>query len=73
MFLGEYQHSLDAKGRVILPSKFRVQLEAGCVLTKGQDRCLTVYPRQMWDRKVATMQEARLSNSQVRNFQRFLF
>lgn len=73
MFLGEYQHALDVKGRVILPSKFRARLDEGCVLTKGQDHCLAVYPREVWDRKVAALSEARLTNSQVRNFSRFIF
>jgi MraZ protein len=73
VFLGEYQHSLDAKGRVILPSKFRARLETGCVLTKGQDRCLTVYPREEFDRKVARLSEARSSSSQVRDFNRMFF
>jgi MraZ protein len=44
MFLGEYQHSLDAKGRVILPAKYRDQLREGAVVTKGKDGCLGVYP-----------------------------
>jgi MraZ protein len=44
MFLGEYQHSLDAKGRVILPAKFREQLEGGAVMARGLDGCLMVYP-----------------------------
>ena len=50
MFLGEYQHSLDAKGRVILPSKYRARFAEGLVLTKGQENCLYVYPREEWDR-----------------------
>ena len=48
MFLGEYQHSLDAKGRVILPARFRDQLEGGAVMAKALDGCLAVYP----DRRV---------------------
>lgn len=73
MFLGEYQHSLDAKGRVILPSKFRARLDAGCVLTKGQDGCLYVYPREEWDRLAHQLSEARLSSQQARNFNRLFF
>jgi len=73
MFLGEYQHSLDAKGRVILPSKFRARLEGGCVLTKGQDSCLVVYPREAWDRLAQRLSEARLSSQQARNFNRLIF
>jgi MraZ protein len=44
MFLGEHQHSLDAKGRVILPARFREQLEGGAVMAKALDGCLAVYP-----------------------------
>ena len=44
MFLGEHQHSLDAKGRVILPARFRDQLEGGAVMAKSLDGCLAVYP-----------------------------
>ena len=46
MFLGTYEPKLDAKGRVILPAKFREQLEDGLVVTRGQDRCLYVYPKE---------------------------
>jgi len=46
MFLGEYQHSLDAKGRVILPSKYRDQLSGGAYVTKGRGGCLSVYAAQ---------------------------
>lgn len=45
MFLGTYEPKLDTKGRVILPAKFRDQLEEGLVLTRGQDRCLYVFPK----------------------------
>src|SRR2546430_17474304 len=46
MFLGEYQRSLDAKGRVILPSKYRDQLSDGAYVTKGRGGCLSVYAAQ---------------------------
>ena len=46
MFLGEFQHSLDAKGRVILPARFREQLEGGAVMARALDGCLAVYPRR---------------------------
>jgi MraZ protein len=49
MFLGEFQHSLDAKGRVILPAKFRDQLANGAYVTKGQGGCLSVYTPEEFD------------------------
>ena len=49
MFLGEHSHSLDEKGRVVMPSKFRAGLEDGCVVTKGQERCLYVFPINRWE------------------------
>ena len=57
MFLGEHQHSLDAKGRVILPARFRDQLEGGAVMAKALDGCLAVYPVEEFHRVAANLQE----------------
>jgi len=73
VFLGEFEHSLDAKGRIILPARFRARLEGGCVLTKGQDGCLSVYPREEWERKAAAMSEASQADLRARNFVRLFF
>ena len=60
MFLGEYQHSLDAKGRIILPARFRGQLEGGAVMAQALDGCLAVYPRaEFEDRVAARLKEVR--------------
>ena len=59
MFLGEHQHSLDAKGRVILPARFRDQLEGGAVMTKALDGCLAVYPRDEFEALATKLREAR--------------
>jgi len=48
MFIGEYQHNLDDKGRVALPAKFRHMLTDGAVITRGVDKCLSVYPKSDW-------------------------
>ena len=48
MFMGEYNHTVDAKGRLIVPSKFREQLGEEFVLTKGLDGCLFVYDNEEW-------------------------
>lgn len=70
MFLGEYQHSLDAKGRIILPSKFRALLASGCVLTRGLDNCLAVYPPDEWESVSSRLKEASQSSRPVRDFLR---
>ena len=59
MFLGVFEHSLDAKGRVILPAKVRDQLEGGAVMAKALDGCLSVYPVEEFQRVAANLQEAR--------------
>ena len=50
MFMGEYNHSIDAKGRMIVPAKFREQLGNEFVVTKGLDGCLFVYSNDEWHR-----------------------
>ena len=48
MFIGEFHHSIDAKGRLIMPAKFREQLNECCVITRGIDQCLFIYPIEEW-------------------------
>ena len=50
MFIGEYSHNLDAKGRLIIPSKFREELHASFILTIGLDGCLTIYSIGQWEK-----------------------
>ena len=50
MFIGEYSHTLDAKGRLIIPSKFREELHASFILTRGLDGCLTIYSLKQWEK-----------------------
>ena len=57
MFLGEHQHTLDGKGRVILPARFRDRLAGGVVLTIGDDRCIDVFPHAEYERQVRRLQE----------------
>jgi MraZ protein len=59
MFLGEHQHSLDAKGRVILPARFRDQLEGGAVMAKSLDGCLAVYPTTEFNEVANRLRERR--------------
>ena len=72
MFLGEYQHSVDDKGRLVLPSKFRDRLQAGLVVTKGQDRCVYVYPMDRWEEELARLSTLPRTSRRNRNFVRAL-
>ena len=49
MFIGEYQHNLDEKGRLAVPAKFRQLLKDGAVVTRGLDNCLFLYPKKSWE------------------------
>src|SRR5690349_10618614 len=73
MFLGEHQHSLDAKGRVILPARFRDQLEGGAVMAKALDGCLAVYPVDEFERVAANLREARARGATERQAARSYF
>ena len=57
MFMGEYNHTIDAKGRLIVPSKFREQLGNEFVVTKGLDGCLFVYSNEEWHRIEENLRE----------------
>lgn len=73
MFLGEYAHSLDEKGRVVMPSKFRPELATGCVVTKGQERCLYVFPQDRWEDESAAVLKLPRTDRRARNFSRSFF
>ena len=73
MFLGQYQHSLDEKGRVILPAKFRGQLEGGAYMARGRDGCVCVYPTDEWERVSKAMQELATRGTQERQAARSFF
>jgi MraZ protein len=73
VFLGEYFHSLDEKGRVVMPSSFRDELKAGCVVTKGQDGQLLIYtPEEFQERASEVLAEQPKSRS-GRRFARTVF
>jgi MraZ protein len=73
MFMGEYQHSLDEKGRLIIPAKFRDGLGASFVLTRGLDHCLFVYPRSEWESLEAKLKSLPFTRADARAFSRFFF
>lgn len=74
MFTGEYRHSVDAKGRLAVPAKFRAQLDSGAFVSRWMDSCLAIWPRAEWDRlagKVAALPT--VENAGARLFSRFVF
>lgn len=73
MFMGEYNHTIDAKGRLIVPSKFREQLGNEFVVTKGLDHCLFVYSNEEWQRTVESFNSKPLTSKDARKFMRFFF
>lgn len=72
MFLGTYTPRLDEKGRLILPAKFRDELSAGLVLTKGQERCLYAFPMREFEGLYARMRQAIVPDRDARGFQRVM-
>lgn len=73
LFYGEYQHSVDAKGRVIIPSKFREGLGEKFILTKGLDNCLFAYSLEEWSNLEAKLRSLPFTDKDVRAFVRFFF
>ena len=70
MFMGEYHHTIDDKGRLTIPSKIRYELGESFVVTRGLDGCLFVYKKDDWNKIVSKYQE--LPNvKDARNFMRF--
>lgn len=72
MFIGEYSHSVDDKGRINLPVKFRRHLREGVVVTRGLDKCLFVYPRSQWEEMAQKLAALPLSQQKSRAFARLL-
>lgn len=71
MFMGEYNHTIDAKGRLIVPAKFREILGDNFIVTKGLDGCLFVYPNDEWTRFEEKLKSLPLTNKNARQFTRF--
>lgn len=72
MFIGEYQHNLDEKGRIAIPTKFRAALGEGAVVTRGLDHCLFLYPMTAWQELAAKLMRLPLSQSKSRAFARLM-
>lgn len=73
MLMGEYKHNMDAKGRIIMPAKFREELGASFILTRGLDGCLFGYPMEQWEIMQEKMKQLPLSKKEARSFVRFFY
>jgi MraZ protein len=72
MFLGEYEHTIDSKGRMAVPAKFRAQLDSGAVISKSMGMCLAVYTMQRWEEKSAELVAGKTSD-ELRDFERRIY
>jgi MraZ protein len=73
MFLGEYVHTIDDKGRLAVPARFRADLAAGLVVTRGIDRCLAIYPLEEWKRLAEQVSALPMTDRRARAFRRLVF
>ena len=71
MLIGEYEHSLDAKGRLIMPAKLRTDMGEKFIITKGLDGCLFVCSQNEWSNFESKLKELPLTNKNARDFVRF--
>ncbi|MBI2037733.1 MAG: division/cell wall cluster transcriptional repressor MraZ [Candidatus Magasanikbacteria bacterium] len=72
MFIGEYNHSLDDKGRMAIPVKFRRELNKGAVVTRGLDNCLFLYTKTEWEKLAEKLAALPISQSNSRAFSRLM-
>ena len=73
MFLGEYEHNLDDKGRLAIPSRFREELAEGVVVTRGFDRCLMCFPRPTFEKLAQQVSSLSLGQEDARQMRRLIF
>lgn len=73
MFIGEHHHTLDGKGRLILPARFRANLGERCIATRGLDHCLFAFPMEEWRQMEQKLRNLPLTNPEARAFSRFFF
>ena len=72
MFIGEYQHNIDEKGRLAVPVKFRNELAKGAVVTRGIDNCLFLYPQKDWEQLAEKLSKLPISKANSRAFARLM-
>lgn len=73
MLLGEFSHTVDAKGRITIPAKFRGRLAAGLIVTKGIDPCLWLYPADVWADLAKEVKSLPVTDPRAREFRRQVF
>lgn len=73
MFFGRYEHSLDSKGRLTLPSEYAGDLAAGVVLTRGMENCVYLFPKAEFERISGRLSTLSMTDSRVRKLKRWLF
>ena len=73
MLVGEFQHNIDAKGRMIMPAKFRPELGQQFVITRGLDGCLFGYPMESWTDLQEKLKQLPLAKKDARKFTRFFY
>ena len=73
MFMGEYNHTIDTKGRMIIPAKIREQLGDLFIVTKGLDNCLAIYTEEAWKKISTALQSQSSTKASVRALKRFVF
>jgi MraZ protein len=72
MFLGEFEHTIDQKGRLAIPVKFRTALTEGAVVTRGLDNCLTLYPKKEWEVLAERIAALPMTEPNARSFTRLM-
>lgn len=72
MFIGEYSHNMDDKGRLAVPAKFRAVLKQGAVVTKGLDNCLFLYGKKEWEELAGKLSKLPISKANTRAFARLM-
>lgn len=73
MFLGEFQHTIDTKGRLAIPARYRADLQRGAVLVRGIEPCLYVYTMETWEEKALELKNAKLDAKTRRQMERRFF
>lgn len=72
MFLGEYEHNIDAKGRMAVPARFRLQMDRGAIISKGMGTCLSIYTTERWEQRSNEL-VSDMSSDELRDFERRVY